>query len=59
MDRKTYALILVSDTVPINYSLRLLLWLFSLAVKPIAEGILSLLCYSKEIEHLQSISSTH
>jgi hypothetical protein len=29
--------------------------LCSLNVKPIAEGILSLLCYSKEIGHLQSI----
>ena len=33
--------------------------LCSLNVKPIAEGILSLLCYSKEIGHLQSIFTMH
>jgi hypothetical protein len=33
--------------------------LCSLNVKPIAKGILSLLCYSKEIGHLQSIFTMH
>ena len=37
------------------YSHRNHMRLCSLNVKPIAEGILSLLCYSKEIGHLQSI----